>query len=158
MGTQPHECSVSSPEISLVGQQIVCLIGPSLVNSKSVEVQIDPAGMCVVGIDVDHDQRGPATLMIGFAVNNQRGIVDRMKTEIGVTLEFGVVTANLVDLGDQVPERVAAIQIPLPQLIFLRVKVFFLAGFDRDDARVIRTRARRCRSSRRASPPELGEQ
>jgi len=94
------------------------------------EVEVDPAGLLLSGVEVDGYENPVAAAR--FAVAEDVGIVGGMEVEGAVALEGRVVAADLVDLSNERSEAVAGGAIPAADLVLFAVEVFFAARFGWD--------------------------
>src|SRR5438034_9597962 len=94
------------------------------------EVEVDPAGLLLGGVEVDGDENPVASA--GFAVAEDVGIVGGMELERAVAVECGVVAADLVDLSDERSEAVAGGAVPAADFVLLAVEVLLAAWFGGD--------------------------
>ena len=92
-------------------------------NRELLEVEVNPAGLFLRGIEVDGDENSIA--FARFAVAEDVGIIDGMKVERTVALQGGIFTADLVNLSNQRSEAVSGRAVPMADLIFFAVEVLF---------------------------------
>src|ERR1700693_5023845 len=77
---QHHVVVAPAPEVALLAQQIGHLVGLSVIELQGAQVQIHPAGLYLVGIEVDYGQDRSAA-GITFEVRDQCLIVDAAETQ-----------------------------------------------------------------------------
>jgi len=113
------ECDVVAAIVPLVagaGEEVfdfeVLVVG----DCKLFEVEVDPAGLLLHGVEVDGDEN--CVRAAGFAVAEDAGIVGRMEVEGPVAVECGVVAADLVELRDERGEAVGGGAVPAADLVF----------------------------------------
>jgi len=99
-------------------------------DGELFEVEVDPAGLLLSGVEVDGDENFIAAAR--FAVAEDVGVVGGMEVERAVAVKCEVVAADLVDLRDERSEAVAGGAVPVADLVFLAVEVLFAAWFGWD--------------------------
>ena len=72
-------------------------------------------------IEVDHHYDDVGEICGRLAVNNQLIVVDGVKTQTPIAMQSGVLMTYLVHARNQASETIGAINVPVPDLIFLRV-------------------------------------
>src|SRR3569833_1760586 len=115
------------PEIAGVGSQIVHLIGTARNDAPLLVRQIDPAGLGMMGIEIDHHQQDVPEILATFTVGNELFVVHGMKAQAPIVLERTVFAADAIDTRDEVPEAVGSRDVPVTQLIFFRAEILFAA-------------------------------
>src|ERR1700712_5457351 len=89
------EVAAIMPRVVDAGEEIFDLEVLVVRDSELFEIEIDPAGLLLSGVEVDGYENRVA--VAGFAVAENVGIVGGMEVERAVAVEGGVVAANLVD-------------------------------------------------------------
>src|SRR4030043_1483414 len=79
---------------------------------------LDPTGLPVMRIEIDHDNDYIIEIFIMFAVTDDLIIVDRVKFQAPVVMEGRIFLADTVDPGNKFLEIARTIQLPKPNLIF----------------------------------------
>src|SRR5579875_1700655 len=119
------------PEVAILGDQIVHLIFLMRFQLKIVQRKIKPAGLPVMGIEVDDDHDDVRTILAHFAVGNDLIVVHGMKPESDVALQSSVVLADSIDLRDQSFQAVGTLDVPDAYLVLLRVEILLASGMQR---------------------------
>ena len=123
------ECDVVAAIVPVVvgaGEEVFDFEVLVVRDGELFEVEVDPAGLLLGGVEVDGDEDLIAAA--GFAVAEDVRIVGGVEVERAVALERGVVAADLVDPGDERSEAVGGRAIPVADLVLFAVEVFFAAG------------------------------
>src|ERR1700722_716163 len=103
------------------GKQIFDLEILAMRNSEQFEIEVDPAGLLLGGIEVDGNE--DAVVATRFAVTENVRVIDRMEVERTITVEGGIVAADSVDQSDQRGEAVGCRAVPLANFILLAVEI-----------------------------------
>ena len=128
VGAEGDVVAAVVPLVVGAGEEVFYLEVLVVGDGELFEVEVDPAGLLLCGVEVDGDE--DAVVAAGFAVAEDVRIVGGMEVERVVALEGGVVAADVVDLGDEWREAVAGGAVPVADLVFFAVEVLFAAGFD----------------------------
>src|SRR5262249_9591507 len=115
------------PQEAAVGQQVVDLERLMVIDPQLVKRQLDDAGLSVVWIEVDRDQHLVGKIVGAFAEHDDLIVVDLVEAQMSVGMEGWILAADLVHAGDQLPEAIGPIEIPMLDLELLRVGVLFFA-------------------------------
>jgi hypothetical protein len=98
VGTEGYVVAPVVPLVVRAGEEVfdfeVLVVG----EDELFEVEFDPAGLFLGGVEVDGDEDSVAT--VDFAVAENVGVVGRMKVKRRVALEGRVFTTDAVDLCD----------------------------------------------------------
>src|SRR5216684_6488644 len=109
------------PKITSIGKQIVHLIALLRIELERLYGQIDPARLSVMRIEVDHHYDDVGEICGRLAVDNQLIVVDRVKAQTPIAVQSGILMTYVVHARNQASETIGVINIPLPDLVFLRV-------------------------------------
>src|SRR5688572_11034279 len=79
----------AAPQISCVGQQIVCLEGALLRDVERRQIEVEPACLHVMRIE-GHDHEQAVTTGTRLAVGDEGIVLDAVKYEASIALQRGV--------------------------------------------------------------------
>ena len=101
----------------------------NLIRSQGVETPIgegnlQPARVCMMGVQIHNRQDDIGEVFGVFAVADELFVLDWVETQVPVTLERGVLPSDTVDPRYKVLEAVLPADIPVPDLILFRIQVF----------------------------------
>src|SRR3954468_2926930 len=119
-----HEVASAAPGVAAAAQQI-----PDRVAAARRAVEVDPARLRVVGIQIDRHQDDARSLLLGIA--QQLVVVRRMEAQAPVRLQRGVLPPDPVQARDQRPQAVGALAIPALDLVLFRVQILLAARLAR---------------------------
>jgi len=128
--TESDVVAAIAPRVVDAGEEIFYFEVFVVRDRELFEVEVDPAGLLLGGVEVDGDEN--FVRATGFAVAEDIGIVGWMEVERTVAMERGVVAADLVDLRDERSEAVAGGAVPVADLVLLAVEVLFATRFGWD--------------------------
>src|ERR1700692_4275566 len=129
----------SFPQVARAGEQIVSLEGLLCRESHRGQVDIDKSRLRVMR--VDDDEHGLIAVRMRLAVGEQRIVIDGMEFQAAVALQRRVVAADAVHARDEVAQAVRTLQVPVTQLVLLRIKIIFAAGVARRMLHELKCRA-----------------
>ena len=107
------------------------LVGLIGIDFQSGYIQIDPARLRVVRIEVDDRENHVRARRIHLQIGDQLIVLYFAEMQPGIRLQCSILPPNAVHAGDQRPEAVGLLQGPMPQLIFFRVAIFLAPRFSR---------------------------
>ena len=93
-GIEHYVIAAAAPLVALVAQQIVHLVGRRLVESEPRQVELDPARLYVMRIEVHHHDDHVVRGRIALQIADELLIVERAETQRRVRLQSGVVAAD----------------------------------------------------------------
>ena len=93
------------PLVVDAGEQVFDVEGLVVADAELLEVEVDPAGLLVVGIEVDDGEDDVGGTVVGggrdLGVGDDLRVVDVVEVEREVALQRGVGAADLVEAGDE---------------------------------------------------------
>ena len=108
-----NKVSGSIPEKASITQKIMDLVGMLWQNPQSLEIELQPAAVSVMGVEVHHNQDNIGEVIRVFAVGYDFLIVHGVKVQIPVTLKGWILTPDLIDPGNEVFEAIGSVEIPM---------------------------------------------
>jgi hypothetical protein len=98
VGIESDVVAAVVPVVAGAGEEVFDLKVLVVGDGELFEVEIDPAGLLLSGIEVDGDEN--SVVSARFAVAEDVRVTDGMEVERAVAVEGGVVATDLVDLRD----------------------------------------------------------
>src|SRR3569833_4742000 len=117
------------PEIAGVGNQIVHLIGTARIDAPLLVRQIDPAGLGLMGIEIDHHQQDVPEILATFTVGFVLFVVFGLKAQAPIVMERTVFAADAIDTRVVVFVVVGLCVVFVLLLFFFCVVFFFAVWF-----------------------------
>src|SRR5258706_6981426 len=119
------------PQVARVGEQVVDLEGLPARDPKLIEVEVDPARLRMLPIEIDDYQYRVGTLASDLAVADELVVVAAVEAQVPVEVQRGVVTPGHVDASDEIPQSVGAIEVAVLDLVLFGVEVLFASWLAR---------------------------
>ena len=76
-GIEQHEIAPPIPKIARAGQQVVHLIWLTFIDAQPFEIELDPAGLHVMRIEIDDGNDDVGSIGRRLAITDQLIVVDR---------------------------------------------------------------------------------
>src|ERR1700733_7893293 len=86
-GIEHYVIAAAAPLVALVAQQIVHLVGRRLVESERRQVELDPARLYVMGIEVDHHDDHVVGGSIALQIPDELLIIERTEAQRRIRLQ-----------------------------------------------------------------------
>ncbi len=100
-------------------------------KSQHSEVKINPAYLRLFMMQVHRNQNHIAFLSIRLAVADQEGLIGRMEPQTLIAVQRLVRPSNFIHPCNQRLQVLRLVNIPMAQLIFLRVEILLAARLNR---------------------------
>ena len=100
----------------------------TVVGGSRSYVEAVTARLDVVRVEVDDDQDDVGEVGSGLPVGDHLVVIDREEPQVAVEVERRVLAADGVDPGDEVAEGPRSVEVPVADLVLLRVEIFLGAG------------------------------
>ena len=97
-------------------------------DAEPLQFEFEDAGLGVVRVEVDDDEHLVRAVVGGLGEGDDLIVVHLLEAQVGVALERLVLAAAGIEAGDQAAQAVRPLNVPLLDLVLLRVVVLFLAG------------------------------
>src|SRR2546430_15091640 len=114
-----------APEVPRVGEQIVRLEHFAGIDAQLDQIQVDPARLRVMRIEVDDHQHRARAVGRGLAVADELVVVDHVKAQVPVELQRRVRVPRRVHPGDEITKAVGPVQVSMTDLVFFGIEILF---------------------------------
>src|ERR1700733_3065947 len=94
LGVEHHVVARSAPLVGLVTQQVVHLVRTLGIELQRFKIEIDPAGLRMVRIEVHDHQNGVVRRFIALRVSDELIVVDRTELQGSVGLQRRMLAAH----------------------------------------------------------------
>ena len=112
-----------------VGKQVVDLEALVRVDPQCVEVELQPPLLRQARIEVHHREDDVRAVLGALAVGDELVVVDAVEAQAAVALQRGVLLPDAVHAADEVRQALRPLELPVADLILLRVEVLLAALF-----------------------------
>ncbi len=118
VGAEGYIVAAVVPLVVSAGEEVFDLKVLVVGEGQFFEVEVDPAGLLLGGVEVDGYE--DAIVAVGFAVAEDVGIVGGVEVEGFIALEGRVFAADAVDLCDERGDGVGGSAVPVADLVLFR--------------------------------------
>src|SRR5690349_20937520 len=95
------------------------LIGHIRFHTERLQIELYPSRLRVIGIEIDHRQDDIGPVLGSLAVADHLLVADWMEAQTPVAVQGAVVAADGVEARNERAQALRALDIPLPDLVFL---------------------------------------